>query len=276
MADNEFGGGWTSIKLDVLEQYLRAWLNVMKNQSFDRIYIDAFAGSGRCIIKGISQPMDGSAIRAMKCEGFDRYYFFEKKKKFANALSDICDSEEFSARASHVWQGDGNELIQSALKLHDWKRTRAVIFLDPFGMEVEWSTLQAIAETQAADLWYLFPISGIFRNAAKKYSNVDPAKEAALTRALGADDWKNAFYTETPQGDFFDNSSSMERDKDVNDLERYVQERLGTLFPMVLEPRRLLGQKNIPLFSLFFAVSNPSRGAQKIAKDIAEHLINNN
>lgn len=43
---NEFGGQWTAIKLNVLQQYLNAYLKVMKNQPFNLVYIDAFAGSG--------------------------------------------------------------------------------------------------------------------------------------------------------------------------------------------------------------------------------------
>jgi hypothetical protein len=32
------------------------------------------------------------------------------------------------------------------------------VFLDPYGMQVEWSTIEALAATKAVDLWYLFPL----------------------------------------------------------------------------------------------------------------------
>jgi three-Cys-motif partner protein len=40
---------------------------------------------------------------------------------------------------------------------NDWRSHRAVLFLDPYGMQVEWQTIEAIAKTAAIDLWLLFP-----------------------------------------------------------------------------------------------------------------------
>ncbi|WP_375494674.1 hypothetical protein [uncultured Nostoc sp.] len=40
----------------------------------------------------------------------------------------------------------------------NWRSNRAVLFLDPFGMQIPWSTIEAIAHTEAIDLWYLFPL----------------------------------------------------------------------------------------------------------------------
>ena len=35
-------------------------------------------------------------------------------------------------------------------------RTVPSLFLDPYGMQVEWATIESIAHTQAIDLWLLF------------------------------------------------------------------------------------------------------------------------
>ncbi|MEW6074198.1 MAG: hypothetical protein AB1726_16580 [Planctomycetota bacterium] len=35
---------------------------------------------------------------------------------------------------------------------------RKVLFLDPYGMQVEWVTIEAVAQTKAIDLWVLFPL----------------------------------------------------------------------------------------------------------------------
>ncbi|GAI54351.1 unnamed protein product, partial [marine sediment metagenome] len=40
---------------------------------------------------------------------------------------------------------------------YKWQNNRAVLFLDPYGMQVNWETIKAIANTEAIDLWYLFP-----------------------------------------------------------------------------------------------------------------------
>tara|TARA_R110002110_G_scaffold415835_1_gene657189 strand:- start:17883 stop:18728 length:846 start_codon:yes stop_codon:yes gene_type:complete len=273
MATHEFGGGWTEIKLDLLQRYLEAWLRVMKNQPFELVYVDAFAGSGKCSVRGQDGEIDGSALRALSLHGFGQYYFFEQDRGRAQDLRNICQDPQFSGKNIDVQEGDGNALVKKMLNEHDWQSTRAVLFLDPYGMEVEWETLKAIAETEAIDVWYLFSISGLFRNAALQYSAVDKGKEAILTRTLGTDEWKLALYEQHPQGGLFDTEPNLQRAMEVADLEIYVKDRLSTVFPKVLNPKRLVNNKNAPLFSLFFAVSNPGEKAQGIAAGIANHLL---
>ena len=41
-----FGGDWTEQKLGALDDYLRAYVKALSKTSFDRVYIDAFAGTG--------------------------------------------------------------------------------------------------------------------------------------------------------------------------------------------------------------------------------------
>jgi len=53
---------------------------------------------------------------------------------------------------------------------------RGVIFLDPYGMEVSWETVEAIARTEALDCWYFFPLSGLYRNAPKDPLKLDQSK----------------------------------------------------------------------------------------------------
>jgi xylan 1,4-beta-xylosidase len=44
---NQFGGDWTQIKIDIVEDYARAYLTIMrKHPYFKTIYFDGFAGSG--------------------------------------------------------------------------------------------------------------------------------------------------------------------------------------------------------------------------------------
>lgn len=47
MTDHEFGGEHTELKLEVIGSYLQRFNTVLKNQNFERVYIDAFAGAGK-------------------------------------------------------------------------------------------------------------------------------------------------------------------------------------------------------------------------------------
>jgi three-Cys-motif partner protein len=46
MLSQLFGGNWTEQKLKILERYLNANTTALKNKSFDRVYIEGFAGTG--------------------------------------------------------------------------------------------------------------------------------------------------------------------------------------------------------------------------------------
>jgi len=41
----QFGGDWTEKKLECIRQYLNRYTTALKNQPFNRMYIDAFAGT---------------------------------------------------------------------------------------------------------------------------------------------------------------------------------------------------------------------------------------
>ena len=86
---HSFGGIWTLIKLEVLEKYLVAFNNALSKQNFTRIYIDAFAGTGRCDITlhGEKTDVDGSATRALSVNPpFHKFCFIELKPKKLAAL----------------------------------------------------------------------------------------------------------------------------------------------------------------------------------------------
>ncbi|HXI11854.1 MAG TPA: three-Cys-motif partner protein TcmP [Thermoanaerobaculia bacterium] len=43
---HQFGGDWTSKKLDIIANYLTSYTTALKNQPFATMYVDAFAGTG--------------------------------------------------------------------------------------------------------------------------------------------------------------------------------------------------------------------------------------
>jgi three-Cys-motif partner protein len=155
----------------------------------------------------------------------------------------------------------------------DWRGTRGVIFLDPFGASLEWETLTVIAATKALDVWYLFPLSSVFRNAPHALEKLTPDKRASITKILGTSEWEFEFYRAARPSGFFGIERKAKRTVNVDAIEAFMDRRLKTIFPAVAKPRRLLGPRNVPLFSLFFAVSNPSSAAIKPAMKIAAYLL---
>ena len=151
-----------------------------------------------------------------------------------------------------------------------FSNARGVAFLDPFGMDVDWTTLEAISQTQVFDVWYLFSLSGLYRQATRNPLHIDDTKRQAITRVLGTEEWLNEIYREPPQLTFFE-SGRLER-ADVDSLEVYVHRRLSQIFAKVAKPLRL-PKAGAPRFSLFFAVSNPDPKAIRLAMSIASHIL---
>ncbi len=77
-----------------------------------------------------------------------------------------------------------NLFLRTWLQRTNWRSTRAVIFLDPYGMQVDWEIIELIGRTQAIDLWLLFPL-GVAVNRLLTKSAPPPKKWAdALTRNI--------------------------------------------------------------------------------------------
>ncbi len=277
---HSFGGNWTLIKLEALEKYLRAFTTALSNQRFTTIYIDAFAGTGRCDItlEGGKTVVDGSVRRALATTpSFDKYCFIELRPKKIAALTAL--KSEYPDKDIEAIMSDANSALKKLCSQYLWRSERAVLFLDPYGMHVEWATLQAIAKTQAIDVWYLFPYAGLYRQAAKDADALNSEKEAALTRVLGTEQWRRVFYGQKRQPDMFSTGDAEERNADHREMLDFVSHRLRNLFPAVTGPKILYqggdsrGPSGAPLFALYFAASNPKRRACDLATRIAENIL---
>ncbi|MBY5608716.1 three-Cys-motif partner protein TcmP [Rhizobium leguminosarum] len=288
--DHEFGGQHTEIKLELVEKYLKAYSTALRQKFNSLWYIDAFAGTGSRTVRIEAKDGDlfdepipervesrrGSAKIALDIEPkFDRLIFMDQKPAHCAALEALKASHP--GRDVHVLNGDANVIIQNNINRVDWSSRRAIMFLDPYGMEVAWETLQAIAKTKAIDVWFLFPLSGLYRQAARNISGVDATKRKALTIMLGTDEWEAELYSPVPP--IIDLLGTLEapeerqRNADVAGLESYVKRRLETIFPLVADPFPLPPQKKPQRFSLFFAASNPSPKAIDLANRFARHII---
>jgi three-Cys-motif partner protein len=239
-----------------------------------RLYIDAFAGTGRCDVKinGEKQTIDGSARIALDtAPPFNEFYFIETKKKNIAPLNNLC--AQYPHKKIKIIQEDANTALKTLCSQRNWKSDRAVLFLDPFGMQVEWSTLKTIASTQAIDVWYLFPYAGSFRQAPWNADALAAGKVVALNRLYGTDEWRSMFYAPNPQADLFVQGNNDVRTAEHWQMLAYMSSRLKELFPSVTKPKVLYNDRNAPLFALYFAVSNPASVAQKLAMRIADHIL---
>jgi three-Cys-motif partner protein len=282
--DHEFGAQHTELKLSLIEGYLKFFATALRAHFEELWYIDAFAGTGTRTVRTEARGGDlfdapvaehveqrrGSAQIAIDIvPRFHRLIFIDSKASHCAALRQLA--ARYPAREIAVVQEDANRSIQNAIAWDGWERTRAVCFLDPYGMDVEWATLQAIAKTRAIDVWFLFSLSGLYRQATRSAANITPDKRAAVTRILGTDEWEDELYTETAPDMFGD--TLRQRNADVRGLENYVKRRLETIFAKVFDPLALPVESKPQRFSLFLCISNPAPKALGLATRAANHIL---
>ena len=282
-AQQEFGGIWTDQKLRLLSKYLEAYMVIFRTRPFlSPVYIDAFAGTGRRPVKAASSVIEeslvvkGSARIALEVSepSFRKFVFVEKSPDKCAELLLLKDEYPEKADRIEVVQSESSEYLKHWASTVDKKSTRAVIFLDPFGMQVEWSLLEDLARTQIVDLWILVPLGiGANRLLTRDDLPSDDWSEK-LTNFFGNEDWKERFYRPRAQPDLFGESSAVEKHGNHDALRDYFIERLKALFPGVADnPVTQRNSNNSPMFLLCFATANPNPTTIAAAKRIAQHLL---
>lgn len=286
-----FGGNWTTDKIERVRKYLAAYMQIMKDRNFSVAYIDAFAGTGyvntkQKMIKDlfpefaeseVQNFIKGSARIALEIQpSFNKYIFIEKNKKHFAELQKL--KVEFPSLSDRIVpiNADANKYIIDLCR-RDWTKHRAVMFLDPYGMQVNWETIKAIASTQAIDLWILFPLGVAVNRLLKRNGDIRLGRKKRLDSIFGDSNWYNAFYRkdETPSLLSLINENkdldSWTKTANFTSIGEYYNQRLESIFPKVApNPLPLYSSSNNPLYLLCFAAANPraAETAVKIAKDI--------
>ena len=285
----KFGGTWSVTKLDCVEDYVTAYLRVMQNQSqYSLHYMDAFAGRGKQALKSGSDRTDepaelnsffgdeseqadteeflvGSAIRALSASSkstrsFDGFVFIDSHRPSCRELeSDISSGFPRLMDKVRVLCADANSALDQYVAKTDWTRVRAVVFLDPFGLEVNWATVKSLADTGACDVWYLFPLGGVLRMMTNS-GQIPDKWRSRLDRVFGTPDWYAEFYRPSGQQSLLeDQQDSFLRDASTRHVTDYVRQRLLTIFRAVSKAGILRNGKGAPLFALVLGVASPSR-----------------
>jgi three-Cys-motif partner protein len=281
MPVHSFGGAWTERKLSVVRRYLERYAQALKNQAFQRIYIDAFAGTGdRTEKRRETSPlldlpefdavMKGSARLALEVEPpFHRYILIERVTRRASELVALRD--EFPNRNIDVINADANDAIADLCKATNWRSSRGVVFLDPYGLQVTWDTLVGIARTGALDVWVLFPSGMGLNRLLTKSGDIPQEWQDTLDRSLGTEEWREAFYRNVEEADLFSGSRTMiVKDADPKKLEKFYLDRLRAIFPTVMKnPIRLTNSKDQTMYLLCFASANPSPKVKSLATRLA-------
>ena len=266
---SHFGGSWTQEKLTIINDYLKFYATALSKQKVKLVYIDAFAGSGKTVLPDGTE-VDGSAIISLKYN-FDEYYFIEIDPKRAASLETII-KERFPEKIAkvHIINNNCNNCLKEVLsRLTVYNR--AVMFLDPYALELDWSVLEIAKDKNILDIWYLFPLNALTRNLPKK-KKLTQAMENKIDNILGTHEWESSLYQLDDQISMFGDENYIR--VNFEELVSFVRNRLTSTFAYVSPKSRILkNSKNSPLFILFFMMTNNSYKAIGLGSKVVNEIF---
>ena len=276
---NKFGGYWTEEKIEIFIKYVKAYLEIMKSRNFELTYFDGFAGSGYIEQKG-KASIEGVAMRVLgisEPSEFDIYYLVELNKRRCTSLKRrVKDLFPKKASKTFVIQGDCNDkIISLANYLKQRPNRRALIFLDPKGMQVDLPILECL-KGLGIDLWILIPTGLGVNRLLTKSGNISQEFMKKLSSFLGMTDGeiKNFFYKEVTENTLFGEETKLTKDEQVNDKAiNLIREKLGNIFKFVSDPFPMKNTRNSLMFHFVFASNN--KAGLKIANDIIGKQLRN-
>jgi three-Cys-motif partner protein len=278
---NDFGGKWTEEKIEAFIKYVKAYLQIMKNRThFRLLYFDGFAGSGTITPdEDPSEFIQGVATQVLSISEpreFDVYLFVEKDPDNAEKLENLISSR-FPDKRVRVAVGDCNEkLLQLASYLRgpERKNDRALAFIDPYGMQLSWNSIEALRGLDM-DVWILVPTGIAIGRLLRNDGEISSGWMARLQDFLGmtAEDIKRHFYREETRHTLFgDETVVVKQERATERAGQLYRDRIrsANIFRFVSEPLIMRNSKNSVMYHFILCSNNAV--ALKIANDITTSI----
>ncbi|MEC9346492.1 MAG: three-Cys-motif partner protein TcmP [Pseudomonadota bacterium] len=282
-------GPWAREKLGALKLYLEYYTTALKNKRWRKIYVDAYAGGGRAVLRKSSvkftandgmvlfddvadgeniEFIDGSPRVALQLQNpFDRYVFIEPDKRRFEELRQL-KSEFFGKRTIDLLNCSSSEGISWLLSKNLRRSThRGVVFLDPFGADLPWSVVQRIGRTEMFEAVINFPLPMAIVRMLPNDGRVPEAWASRLNAFFGTSSWKDAVYQKNSEQLFEFPELVKIKDYDRKLLDLYIS-NLKLEYKNVASPRLIRNTKGTALYYLLWAGRHPLglKGADHILK----------
>jgi three-Cys-motif partner protein len=282
-------GPWAREKLDALGKYVAAYTTVLKKQTWcaGTIFVDAFAGPGKSRVRpsstaapgpdpllsgfdleaggddapAMAEYIKGSPRVALDIPNpFSRYIFIERATDRLAELEQL-KIEYGAARRIDVVAGDANDALREALldggirwRGHGGRGHVAVVFLDPFGMQVPWSTIADLAGTGAIEIIVNFPMGMAIERLLARSGDISDDWRRSLDEFFGTPDWHALAYRTV--NDLLGEKTEKIPKCGPRFAEWYAG-RLGQAFGHASQPRLIKNTRGGHLYYLIWAGPHP-------------------
>ena len=269
---NQFGGNWTEAKMEIVVSYAKAYLTIMNKQSWAKtLYFDGFAGSGLIGSDNFDELKKGTALRILDITDprpFDIYYFVELDDNYKNALEANINTNYFGKNVHVVNDDCNNKLIKMSDFLRKNNNFRALVFIDPYGMTVNWKSIESL-KGLGIDLWILVPTGLGVNRLLKKNGEITSAWVNKLEKFLGINEAEiiDHFYKKQTVTTLFGEETYIEKEKNaIYKIGELYKKRLNELFKYVSDSFIMRNTNNSIMYHFMMATNNTN--ALKIANDV--------
>lgn len=264
-------GPWSRIKLEALEDYLRAF--TVASARPRTLYLDLFAGAPQNFERGTGRVILGSGHRALGTDPpFDRVVLCELQRRTAKRLETTL-REAHPGRDLVDLAGDCNVEVPNYLRTLtlDWRRYAAVFaMVDQYSAEVSWETLKLLSEWRLnkrgfkTELWLYFG-HGLLPRGLTMADEPDPVYAAKVDAMFGTEQWRELWNAR--RDEVIDPAQF--RAELVNLMRWRLERHLGYKTTLPLE---FTNKNNCPIYTVIFATSNDT--GSKIMTDVfAKHGV---
>jgi three-Cys-motif partner protein len=283
---DDWGGPWTEKKLQAFSRYVSAYLTIMKKFPYwETIYFDGFAGSGTKekeaktelyqqlkITEAEERTYKGAAERVLTLKddlSFNYYYFIDKKEESLTKLK--TKLKDIKGKKIEFRSGDANKWIKELAKALKTKEYTALVFLDPFGMQIDWSSIEELKGTRS-DIWILVPTGIIVNRLLDKAAELKYIDKLEAFFGLSEKEIKAIFYRQEVKNTLFGEEETISKiSKPIEKIAKIYADRMKTIWKYVTEEPLVLRNRNgVPIFHFVFASNNVH--AVKIAKQIIKNV----
>jgi three-Cys-motif partner protein len=194
-------GEWVKEKLFYVQRYIDTFETAMRKGNWrQRNYIDLFSGPGKCAIRGTNEHLLGSPLLSLNTQyPFTDYYFGDLDHQNIDWLKERAQVSKVSQDHIHYLAGDANRNVMKVT--HDIERVDKVFvkglgsclnlaLLDPEGLELEWTTVEALGKMKTMDLIIHYSQNGLTRNLDKYLDSND---DTIIDKFFGDRRWRNVY-----------------------------------------------------------------------------------
>ena len=282
-------GPWAREKLQALGDYLNFYTTALKKQGHwvkSLTFVDAFAGSGQARLRrpapsGMEsllaaidpEPIDQAAEEYIRGSPrvaldipnrFSRYVFIERDAGRAAELEQLC-ADYSQACQIEVRRGSAQDEIEALLQGNLGRTGHlAVVFLDPFGMQISWETIERLAATKRVEVIINFALGMAIQRLLTRSTELRPGWRETLDRFFGSPDWYHRVYEE--QTDLLGATTQKRPDAGKRLLEWY-RARLKDTFGYVSPAKLIKNTRGGHLYYLIWA------GPHRLGLKGADHVL---